>query len=138
MRVMVTGGPDFSDSAFVTAVLDRIHSRRPISMLIHGAGPGTAALAERWANRNGVPVTAYPPDPDKHGIAAEPIRNANMLIHPPDLVVVFPGGRETAICKAQAEGAGRAVVVPRYRPPAERGEFVVGAPFAREPGRFRR
>lgn len=114
MRVMVTGGSGFADFAFVEAVLDRVNSRRRITLIIHGCGPGVDALADYWARKNDVPVEAFAGDWQKYGRAADAVRNTDMISFPPDLVVVFPGGRETAICKAQAEASGRAVIVPKY------------------------
>ncbi len=44
----------------------------------------------------GIPVMTFPADREKHGRAAGPIRNKQMLEEgKPDLVAAFPGGRES-------------------------------------------
>jgi hypothetical protein len=116
MRVLVTGGRGFTDLAFLTSLLDAVHKRYPIASLLHGGGIGTDMMANYWAEQNGIPVEVFHADWETYGDAAEPVRNTLMLATKPDLVVVFPGGRHTAICKRQAETAGLKVFEPAYRP----------------------
>lgn len=116
MRVLVTGGRGFSELAFLTAVLDAIHKRYIITSVLHGAGPGTDMMTDYWAQLNDIPIEVFAPDWEKYGDAAEAIRNTVMIATRPELVVVFPGRRHTAICKRQAETAGLKVFVPAYRP----------------------
>ncbi len=107
MRVLVCGGRDYADEAAVFAVLDLLHAERPISVLIHGAARGADTLAASWARRRGIQGQAFPANWRKHGKAAGPVRNAQMLEEgQPVLVVAFPGGRGTADMVAQAWWAG--------------------------------
>ncbi len=117
MRVLVTGGRGFSDLAFLSALLDAVHKRYPITSILHGGAFGTDTMTNYWAERNGIPTEVFHADWQKYGEdAAEAVRNTEMIATRPDLVVVFPGGRHTAICKRQAETAGLKVFEPAYRP----------------------
>ena len=59
-----------------------------------------------------MPVSIYPADWDKHGKAAGPIRNKQMIDEgKPDLVIAFPGGRGTAGAVRLAKFAGVTVRV---------------------------
>lgn len=107
MRVLVCGGRDYDDAVTVDRVLDRVHSRRPITCVIHGGARGADSLAGAWAKRRGVRVEEYPADWKRYGRAAGMIRNAEMLrAGRPDRVVAFPGGRGTAGMKRLARTAG--------------------------------
>ena len=106
MRVLVTGGRDFSDRALLVKVLDTLHERHAFTLLIHGDARGADRLAGGWAEGRGVQVLACPADWAKHGRAAGPIRNGEMLRHEPNLLVAFPGGKGTANMTELAKKAG--------------------------------
>lgn len=113
MRLLVCGGRDFSDHDAMNKTLDEWHfdGLDPVEVLIHGAAPGADRLAYGWANARGVPALAYPADWTRHGRAAGPIRNQQMLEEGrPDLVIAFPGGRGTADMVRRAKDAGIVVV----------------------------
>lgn len=117
MRVLVCGGRDYADRAMVDAVLDRMHVENPITLIIEGRcyKGGADLLAQRWAERNGVPNRGFPMD-RKLGRAGGPIRNGQMLREGrPDKVVSFPGGRGTANMVAQANLAGVPVTIAPVR-----------------------
>ncbi|BAQ18361.1 hypothetical protein GL4_2928 [Methyloceanibacter caenitepidi] len=79
--------------------------------MIHGNATGADALAGFWAIAVGVPILAFAADWNKHGRAAGPIRNKQMLDEgKPDLVIAFPGGRGTANMVRQARERGVEVV----------------------------
>jgi hypothetical protein len=106
IKVLVCGGRDFNDQYLLYSVLGTLHDGKPkIAELIHGAARGADQMAGAWAIQNRVPVRAFPADWDKHGRAAGPIRNEQMLREgKPDLVLAFPGGRGTAhMCRIAAE-----------------------------------
>ena len=64
-------------------------------------------MARKFAEWQGIPVKTFEADWDRHGKAAGPIRNKQMLDEgKPDLVVAFEGGKGTANMIAQAEAAG--------------------------------
>lgn len=107
MRVVVTGGRNYCDTARVFSVLDERHSRRPITVLIEGEAPGLDIRARVWAKRNGIAVEAYPAKWDLYGKAAGGIRNQQMIDEGrPDEGLAFPGGVGTADMKRRLDAAG--------------------------------
>lgn len=121
MKVLVSGGRDFADWPTLWRVLDEIHEKTPITLLVHGAARGADTLARYWAAARGVPETG-----DKYRVnwdaerRADPVgwrkagqlRNARMLAaERPDLVVAFPtGGPGTAGLMHRARKAGVEVI----------------------------
>jgi hypothetical protein len=107
MKVLVTGGREYSDSSCVYRYLTQL---KPTAV-IHGAATGADSLADAWAKHYAVPVTRYPADWRTHGRAAGPIRNQAMLdCERPDAVLAFPGGKGTADMVRRAERAGIRVI----------------------------
>ena len=82
---------------------------------------GADRFAQEWANANGVAWIVYDANWTKHGRAAGPIRNQQMLDEGrPTLVVAFPGGRGTADmvrrareCCGDRGGGGRQGLIDR-------------------------
>lgn len=96
MRVLVCGGRDFNEKEVVYKLLNKIDAETPIASIIHGCAKGADSLAGEWARDYGKFEWKFPADWEKHGKAAGPIRNVEMLhATTPDLVVAFPGGRGT-------------------------------------------
>lgn len=92
-RVLVTGGREYSDYEKVCVAL-REHLQ-PDDVLVHGAASGADTLAERCAKSMGITTEAHPADWKKHGRAAGPIRNSEMLASGVELLLAFPGGAGT-------------------------------------------
>lgn len=110
MRVLVCGGRAFRDREGAFATLDALAAEQKIEAVIHGDADGADRLAGEWARLRGIKELAFPADWVKHGRAAGPIRNKQMLDEGrPALVVAFPGGRGTANMVKQARGVGVAV-----------------------------
>jgi len=110
MRVLICGGRDYHDMNDLAKVLNTLDAKEGVSFVIHGAAAGADSLAGRWAESRGKECEIYPADWSKHGRAAGPIRNKQMLNEgKPDLVVAFPGGRGTENMIKQATAAGVAV-----------------------------
>lgn len=89
----------------------------PGTKLIHGACPtGADAWAAEFADGLGfILIEAFPADWDKHGNAAGPKRNQQMLNYIlreniPTTVLAFPGGRGTADMVKRAKSAGLYIV----------------------------
>ena len=96
MRVLVCGGREYNNADYMRKVLDDIHAATPITMLIYGMARGADDLAKMWAAARGIQRLGYPADWEKHGRAAVPMRNQEMLDKgKPDLVIAFPGGSGT-------------------------------------------
>jgi hypothetical protein len=104
--VLVCGGRDYADYWTVFEVLDGLHRAIPIGCIIEGGALGADRFARRWAQERGVELKTVEADWKRHGKAAGPIRNHDMLLLQPDLVVAFPGGRGTANMVTQARAAG--------------------------------
>ena len=107
MKIIVCGGRDFTDYAFIFRALNRLHAKRPITHVIEGGqrtrDPHTREIiggadywGMRWAKRNGIPFETVKANWDRDGKAAGPIRNNKMAEMKPDLVVAFKGGTGTA------------------------------------------
>lgn len=102
MKVLVCGGRDFRNGELMLSTL-RSYFKGPGDTLIHGAARGADQLSEEliyvlFPTLGTIPsIERYPADWDKHGKAAGPIRNRQMLTEgKPDLVIAFPGGKGTA------------------------------------------
>ena len=114
MRVIVCGGRDYTDSDAIHERLTQLQAVEPMAVIIHGAAPGADLLAGHIAGTLGYRVEAHPADWTRHGKAAGPIRNQEMLNAGADLVIAFPGGRGTKDMINRAERAG--VRVERIEP----------------------
>jgi len=111
MRVLVCGGRDYRDSKRVGDVLNALHDKAGIHLIIQGGARGADELAFAWARANGVPEEQYDADWENQGSFAGPARNKRMLDEgKPDLVIAFPGGRGTADMIRKARKAGVEVV----------------------------
>jgi len=111
MRVLVCGGRTYSDRQNMEDALNILHEARPIKLLINGGAPGADMLAFMWAVDNEIPTETYKSDWTKHGKAAGPIRNSQMLSEgKPDVLIAFPGGHGTADMVSKAGRAGVEVI----------------------------
>ena len=90
-RVLVCGSRDWSDRTLIEAVL-RAHGP---ALIVHGGARGADRIAGEIARGLGWPVEEHPADWTRHGRAAGPRRNIEMLDSGPALVIAFtlaPGG----------------------------------------------
>lgn len=108
MRILVCGGRDFLDEGFCWQQLQSFHMSGdgPITEIIHGGARGADSFAGRWGKGEHIKVRQFPADWKKHGKAAGPIRNQEMLGTNPDAVLAFKGGKGTADMVRRAEAAG--------------------------------
>jgi hypothetical protein len=105
--VLVCGGRDYTDRDTVFSLLDYLHAKRAITVIIHGAARGADTLAGEWAQERGIPEERYPADWALYGKRAGPVRNEQMLREGnPHMVVAFPGGSGTShmVSIAKREG----------------------------------
>lgn len=108
---LICGGRDFTDMEMFRAAIGDIMTLRGCpDRVIHGAARGADMLADEWARSLALDVTAVPADWERHGKAAGPIRNQEMLAMNPHAVVAFPGGRGTANMVGLAKAARAAGV----------------------------
>lgn len=94
-QVIVTGGRDYDDWSMLQDVLRLIDP----DMVIQGGASGADKMAEEWATLNKKECITVHADWNKHGRAAGPIRNREMLdSFPLAITIAFPGGKGTADC----------------------------------------
>lgn len=92
MRILVCGSRDYADNRRLFETLDyfRANSDAKSIEIIEGCAPGADSAASDWATSRGQAVHHYPADWDRHGKAAGPIRNRQMLEEgKPDTVIAF-------------------------------------------------
>ena len=93
MRILVCGSKHFNNVQVIWDVLDEeplIKNGPHPTTIIHGCAKGVDTEAGRYAKCCGYAVEEYPADWEKHGKAAGPIRNKQMLDEgKPDLVIAF-------------------------------------------------
>lgn len=118
MRILVCGGRDYRDRDAVFKWLDNNTPRTEPDeygndmpkdvTIIHGKCPtGADRWADEWAVVNWCGIEEYPADWRKHGRAAGPIRNQQMIDEGrPDFAVAFPGGNGTADMVRRLKKAG--------------------------------
>ncbi len=107
-RILICGGRDFTDQAFVNKTLDAcLPFFDKHFCLIHGGCRGADRAGMEWAFFQGCPVIEMKANWNYHGKRAGFLRNDWMLEYAtPDLVIAFPGGRGTdhMINRAWEEG----------------------------------
>ncbi len=108
---LICGGRKFADEVmFEDAMGDLMRHYGHPSRIVHGAATGADSMAGDLGERLSVDVVQCPADWKKHGRAAGPIRNKEMLAHKPAKVIAFPGGRGTKDMVEKARLAGITVV----------------------------
>lgn len=107
MLILACGSRHYSDAKRIARVLAEYKDAEPT--VIHGAAKGTDTQAGEAALDLGYPVEEYPADWQRHGKAAGPIRNRQMLDRRPNLVIAFGNGRGTTDTVEEARTRGIAV-----------------------------
>lgn len=83
-----------------------------ISSVLSGGARGADFFGEGWARKSRLPVWRRPANWKKHGRAAGPVRNAEMVAKADALIAVWDGkSRGTADVISKAERAGLRVFV---------------------------
>ena len=80
-RIIVCGGRDFNDELLFNSSLDYILAGYNDIELVSGHAKGADTFAERYGERNGIPVTIFKPDWKEYGKAAGVIRKKQMLLY---------------------------------------------------------
>jgi hypothetical protein len=90
MKILVCGDREWGSYTAVGRELDTFMPWAGSLVVIHGGCRGADSMAGMWAKENGVPVMVFEADWGKHGKAAGPIRNRQMLNEgEPDYVLAF-------------------------------------------------
>ena len=95
-KIAFAGGVECNDHHRIGAALDRVRTKHPDMVLLHGGTPrGAEKIAACWANSRKVPQIVFKPDWARHAKAAPFKRNDQLLEALPIGVVVFPGSGVT-------------------------------------------
>jgi YspA, cpYpsA-related SLOG family len=106
-RIAFTGGTDCNDHTRIWDVLDKIHAKHPVMVLLHGGSPrGAERIAACWTDQRKVPQVVFKPDWTREGRAAPFKRNDRLLEALPIGVVVFPGSGISANLTDKAKKLG--------------------------------
>ncbi|MGE5515994.1 MAG: DUF2493 domain-containing protein [Bacteroidota bacterium] len=91
-RIAFTGGLDCTDHRRIWDVLDRVRTKHPDMVLLHGGSPkGAERTAACWADARKVAQVVFKPDWTRHRNAAPFKRNDQMLEVLPIGLIAFPG-----------------------------------------------
>ncbi len=91
-KIAFTGGADFNDHRLIWSTLDKVRTKHPDMVLLHGGSPtGAERIAARWADARKVTHVPFKPDWTRHAKAAPFKRNDQILEVLPIGVIVFPG-----------------------------------------------
>lgn len=90
MRILFCGDRNWSDYDSVLETMRSYKNNSGLVTVIEGEARGADTLARIAGEELGLTVVKYPADWDRHGKAAGPIRNQQMLDEgQPDMVVAF-------------------------------------------------
>jgi len=113
VRILVTGSRDWPYPEIVWQELNKFLADEGYLTVVHGDADGADSYAKIWVartsfNRLGVRDERHPADWAKHGKAAGPIRNQEMVDLGADLCLAFSLNRSrgTADCLNRAAAAG--------------------------------
>lgn len=126
MKILVTGGRNFKDKAFVWKTLDKYKLLYLGNLqIVQGGAKGVDHYAWQWAHESGIPCKTYKADWDRYGKAAGYIRNKEMLLDSEaQLVLAFPGGRGTRNMVHFAHTIGVQVIDVMYESIEEKEEIM--------------
>lgn len=112
-RYLICGGREWTNLQRIKLRLGQLHPDKDI--VIHGGCRGADKLAGKAADDLGIPVEVYPAEWQRHGAAAGPIRNGQMLDMGIDYVIAFHPAlvlsKGTRDCVTQAHKKGIPVEV---------------------------
>lgn len=134
MRLVITGGRDFTDSARLNETLDLMQWHRRIDILIEGDARGADKMAGKWAKANGIKLDTKPAQWKLYGNAAGPLRNQQMIDEGnPNCCLAFPGGTGTADMVTRCKKAGIYIInTLQYVPQPPDWELAMYAEFHQE------
>src|SRR5579863_1524654 len=106
-RIAFTGGTDCNDHTRIWDALDKIRTKHPDMVLLHGGSPrGAERIAACWADSRKVPQIVFKPDWNRHARAAPFKRNDRILEVLPIGVIAFPGSGISANLADKARKLG--------------------------------
>lgn len=116
MRVLFTGSRKWEDDGVVVQMLDGLIKRAGSASnltIVHGGSGSLDWMVDVLARHKGARVEVHDANWQKHGKAAGPIRNQEMVDLGADLAVAYPlpDGRGTQDCIKRAVKAGIPTIV---------------------------
>jgi hypothetical protein len=100
---VIAGGRNVRLSTMDYRWMEQILLNENIGLILNGACPTGVDMDVRdWAERMNFPVRLFPPDWDKYGLQAGPIRNGEMA-KVANIAILFSGGRGTRSMREWAE-----------------------------------
>jgi len=108
MRVLICGSRDWKDASPIAYIMDNYLDPDTDTVIVGGAR-GADSIAQSEALARCIPVIVVPAQWDRHGRAAGPIRNQQMIDrYMPDVVYAFPmsysKGTSDMLCRAEKAG----------------------------------
>lgn len=89
-RVLICGDRDWTNRELILKTLRDVQQTYGVEVVIEGEAQGADTIGRLAADVIGIPVLRYPADWRRHGKAAGPIRNVQMLKEgKPTLVLAF-------------------------------------------------
>jgi hypothetical protein len=102
-----TGGTEYNDHERIWNALDKIQTKHPDMVLLHGGSPrGAERIAACWADNRKVPQVAFKPDWTRDRKAAPFKRNDRLLEALPIGILAFPGSGISANLADKARQRG--------------------------------
>ena len=115
MKTIIAGSRDIIDYDFVKGVIDSCPWE--ITEVVSGTARGVDMMGERWAKKNGIPVTRMPADWQTFGRSAGPKRNERMAVYADAVVLIWNGiSRGTGNMLEHASAYGLTIHCKRYTP----------------------
>jgi len=117
-RVIIAGSRSINNFKEVERLMENFCSRYPPpTEIVSGHALGVDMLGERWARHNLIALKVFPADWSKHGLAAGPIRNAEMGDYADALAVAWDGkSTGTKHMIDYMKGKGKPVVIRLVKP----------------------
>ena len=105
MKVIIAGSRNIIAQNMVLKILSERFEQVDITptLILSGAARGVDRLGELWALQNNVKVQRFPALWNKHGRAAGPIRNAEMVALADAIICIHTGGAGSRDVLRQAE-----------------------------------
>ena len=97
MKLIIAGSRNFDqfDIAWLTNILFQmeLHPKNGLTEIVNGDCRGIDALGANWAKSygNGLTIKTFPPNWDKYGRGAGPVRNKEMANYGDELLIIWDG-----------------------------------------------
>ena len=115
IKVIICGGRDFNDFAYLTERLDHLLQSRKAVEIVSGGARGADTLGEQWASETSHQVKQFLADWNKHGRSAGYKRNEQMADYATHCVAFWDGrSRGTMHMINLAREAGLRTVIYNY------------------------